>query len=195
MNGRRLAVAPATIWLYSTGMDYRDGTILLHTCCGPCGAPAVERLLQQKKDVLLFFSNSNIFPEEEFERRMEAARVMAAHFNVPLIIDRYDHLSWREAVQGYEHEPEKGRRCARCFAYSLTRTAAQAEKIGIMAFSTTLTLSPHKSSPLIFSIGERFPGFLSENFKKRDGFRRSVELSGELDLYRQDYCGCEFSMR
>ena len=176
-------------------MDSSDNRILLHTCCGPCGAPAVERLLQQENDVLLFFSNSNIFPEEEFGKRVETVRRMAAHFKVPLIIDRYDHFSWLEAVQGYEHEPEKGRRCALCFAYSLTRTAARAEKLGIPSFTTTLTLSPHKPSPLIFSIGERFPGFLSENFKKRDGFRRSVELSSELELYRQDYCGCEFSMR
>ncbi len=143
----------------------------------------------------MFFSNSNIGTREEFERRLAAARRLAEADGVELVADGYDHADWLRAVAaGYESEPEKGRRCERCFRYSLARTAAYAAAHGYEAFTTSLTVSPHKPSEKVFAASDD-PRFMRENFKKRDGFMLSVRRSAELGLYRQPYCGCEFSRR
>ena len=158
----------------------------------------------------MFFSNSNIDTREEYERRLEAARKLAAAEGVTLVADAYDHADWlREVAAGYESEPERGRRCARCYRYNLARTAAYAAANGFEAFTTSLTVSPHKPSEKIFAAwgeppssavgsareGARPPVFLREDFKKKDGFKLSVKRAAELGLYRQAYCGCEFSKR
>ena len=166
--------------------------ILLHACCGPCATACVERL-GAKHAVTLFFSNSNIAPRSEYDKRLEQARKLAGLTGVPLIEDAYEHEAWREHVKGFENEPERGRRCEKCFEFNLCRTARYAETHGFEAFTTTLTVSPHKRSPVIFSIGKRLGPFLAEDFKKQDGFERSLRLAGQYGLYRQDYCGCEFS--
>lgn len=127
--------------------------------------------------------------------RLEHARRLANIMDVFFEEDSYDHKQWLERVQGLEHEPEKGKRCEQCFTFSLERTARMAERLGYPAFATTLTLSPHKVSKMIFEIGRRFPGYVPIDFKKEDGFLRSLELSRAYDLYRQGYCGCEFSRR
>ena len=152
--------------------------------------------------MVLFFSNCNIDTREEFEKRLAEARKLAAADGVELVADEYDHADWLEKVaKGFEQEPEKGARCARCFRYSLARTAAWAAAHGYEAFTTSLTVSPHKFSPAVFAAGreaaERGIGlsFLEVDFKKKDGFLRSLKRSSELGLYRQDYCGCEFSHR
>ena len=170
------------------------GRILLHVCCAPCGTHSIE-VLRRDWDVTLFFSNSNIAPEAEYQRRLATARELASTLGLPLVVDSYDHAAWLESVRGLEDEPEKGKRCAKCFEFNLGRAAAYARANGFDHFTTTLTISPHKSSPLIFGIGERLGGFLAVDFKKQDGFRQSVEASKRLGLYRQDYCGCEFSLR
>jgi len=100
-----------------------------------------------------------------------------------------------EHVRHLENEPEKGARCAKCFEYNLRHTAEIADRYGYDAFCTTLTLSPHKVSRIIFEIGGQFPKFKPIDFKKKDGFLRSIQLSKEYGLYRQNYCGCEFSIR
>jgi predicted adenine nucleotide alpha hydrolase (AANH) superfamily ATPase len=168
--------------------------ILLHICCAPCGSASVERLLRENREVTLFFSNSNIFPKEEYLKRLKYAEKLASHFNVPLIKDDYEHDRWLIFIAGLEDEPEKGSRCRKCFYFNLENTARKAAGLGIKEFTTTLTISPHKDSGLIFEAGGTFEGFREYDFKKKDGFRRSIELSKELDLYRQDYCGCEFSL-
>ena len=111
------------------------------------------------------------------------------------MVDDYDHAAWLGFIQGLEGEPESGKRCLRCFEFNLARTAECARRLGICFFATTLTISPHKRSADIFRIGLSMPGFVAIDFKKRDGFRRSVALSREYGLYRQRYCGCEFSLR
>lgn len=160
----------------------------------------------------LFFSNCNIDTSDEFARRLAAARTLGAADGVAVIADAYDHADWLERVaRGFEREPEKGARCARCFHYSLARTAAYAAAHGYEAFTTSLTVSPHKVSPVVFAAGEEAawtvsarpcggsasagPRFLALDFKKRDGFLRSLCRTAELGLYRQAYCGCEFSRR
>ena len=176
--------------------------ILLHTCCGPCASACVPRLQAEGHEVTLFYANSNIDTAEEFERRRAAAQTLADHDGVPLVADAYDHAAWlREAAAGYENEPEKGARCARCFRYSLAQVAAFAAAQGLEAFTTSLTVSPHKVSAVVFAAGEAAaaacPGarFLALDFKKKEGFKLSVRRAAALGLYRQAYCGCEFSKR
>ena len=174
--------------------------ILLHICCAPCGSSSIERLLHEKNEVTLFFSNSNIFPEEEFQKRLYYAEKLANFYQIALIRDIYDHEAWRKMAierrdSDLENEPEGGKRCFECFKFNLERTAQKAKQLSIPAFTTTLTVSPHKNSAQIFEAGKNFPEFREYDFKKQNGFLRSVELSKKLDLYRQTYCGCEFSQK
>ncbi|MCL2480992.1 MAG: epoxyqueuosine reductase QueH [Spirochaetaceae bacterium] len=169
--------------------------IFLHTCCAPCGSSSIERLLHEKNEVTLFFSNSNIFPKEEFIKRLQNVEKLAKFYKIALIQDIYDHESWRERVSGLENEPETGKRCFECFKFNLEKTAQKAQQLSISSFATTLTVSPHKNSMQIFEAGKNFPGFNKYDFKKQNGFFRSIELSKQLDLYRQEYCGCEFSIK
>lgn len=169
--------------------------ILLHICCAPCGSASVERLLLENKEVTLFFSNSNINSEEEFEKRLGSVKYLAKFYNIRCFVDNYNHAMWLSAVKGFENEPEKGKRCSVCFNYSLSRTALMARKLNMENFTTTLTISPHKISKVIFENGMRYSGFLPYDFKKKDGFKRSLELSKKMGLYRQNYCGCEFSIQ
>ena len=175
--------------------------VVLHACCGPCASACAPALRDLGNEVVLFFSNCNIDTREEFERRLAAARRLGAADGVAVVADDYDHADWLEKVaKGFEREPEKGARCARCFRYSLARTAAWAAAHGHEAFSTSLTVSPHKVSPVVFAAGREAAQtasaqFLEVDFKKKDGFLRSLRRSAELGLYRQAYCGCEFSKR
>jgi len=160
--------------------------ILLHTCCAPCASPSGERLIKEGWDITLFYSNSNIFPEAEYLKRLDSANKLAKIWNIPLVTDSWDHEEWRNYVKGHEKEPEGGSRCSLCFEFNLKRTADKAEELGFTAY---------KNSKVIFDIASIFPGFMEFNFKKKNGFLRSVELSKEYGLYRQNYCGCEFSIR
>lgn len=164
-------------------------------CCAPCSTAVIERLQERGYYIALFFSNSNIHPREEFDKRLAEARKFASMQRLELIVDEYDHQSWLDHIRGLEDEPEHGRRCIKCFEYNLSRTATMAQQIGIPGFTTTLTVSRHKSSKDIFSIGSSLPGFLAMDFKKQDGYARSITLAKQFELYRQGYCGCEFSMR
>lgn len=167
--------------------------LLLHVCCAPCAAHAVERVRAEGWAVTLFFANSNIAPSDEYERRLDTARDLARRCACVLLVDTYDHDAWLAAVRGLEDEPEKGRRCLVCFRFSLERTAQRAAADGFDGFATTLTISPHKRSADILRIGADLERFVALDFKKQDGFRRSTELAREYGLYRQNTCGCEFS--
>jgi epoxyqueuosine reductase len=169
--------------------------ILLHTCCGPCATACIESLSSTAYRPVLFFSNSNIFPEEEYLTRLDNAVKLAGVFGLTIVQDAYDHEAWLQAVSGLENEPERGARCARCFAFSFGRTAVKAGELAIPSFATTLTVSRYKSSGQIFEAGKAFPGFKPIDFKKDDGYALSIRLSRLYGLYRQRYCGCEFSMK
>ncbi len=169
--------------------------ILVHICCAPCAAPSCERLMLRGYTITLYFSNSNIYPKSEYNRRLQNACKLAKIWNVDIKEDLYDHSSWLKEIEGLEDEPEQGQRCIKCFNYNLKRTAILADRLNFSAFTTTLTLSPRKISKIIFEIGEKYHKFASFNFKKENGFFRSIQLCKEYDLYRQNYCGCEFSLR
>ena len=179
--------------------------LLLHSCCGPCSTAVIERLLPDYH-VTVFFYNPNITDREEYERRKETQLSFIKQYNEK--IDAVDHIAFLEgaydpqrfyeAAAGLEAEPEGGKRCQMCFWLRLCETARQAREGGFETFGTTLTVSPHKDYDVITMIGAevaaRFGvGWLDMDFKKKAGFQRSIELSKKYNLYRQRFCGCEYS--
>ncbi len=176
----------------------KNPRLLLHACCGPCLAGALSNIARHF-DVTVYFFNPNIMPNEEFIRRFEALKVVVEHFGVKLVLPKQDVSQYLELVRGLENQPEGGDRCAKCFELRLRSTAEYFLKTAEFDFfATTLTLSPHKDAKLINSIGEQIERetgakYLASDFKKHDGFLHSVQLSKELDIYRQRYCGCKFS--
>lgn len=173
--------------------------VLLHICCGPDATAVYERLSGLFR-VTGYFHNPNIYPQEEYRRRSREALRAGDEMGFPVIVPAYQPNKWNEKIKGLENEPEKGRRCQVCFRFNLKATACKARNMGIPHFTTTLTISPYKDSRLIILIGEEVGEetgvyFLAQDFKKKNGFQRSLELSRQFDMYRQNYCGCRFSMR
>jgi predicted adenine nucleotide alpha hydrolase (AANH) superfamily ATPase len=171
--------------------------VALHICCAICAAGAAERLLQEGHEVLGFFYNPNIHPEAEYHRRLENARRVARELDFPLTEDIYDPEDWFKAVASLENEPEGGKRCPVCFKIRLERSYRFMLESGCDIFTTTLTMGSNKSAELIGQIGQEIAGdkFLKQDFKKKDGFKRASELARKWDLYRQNYCGCLYSLR
>lgn len=175
----------------------RKPRILVHVCCAP-DALYVFGVLKESYEVTGFFSNSNIHPREEYDLRLEEARKVARTVGVRLIEDVYDPDGWLRLTRKFKNEPEKGRRCDICYAARLRRTAARAAGEGFDAFATVMSLSPWKKAAVMNRIGRQFAArhslaFLEADFKKKDGFKKSVDLSRSQGLYRQDYCGCLYS--
>jgi len=173
--------------------------VLLHICCGPDSTAVYERL-EPQYEVIGFFHNPNIYPKEEYHKRAQNALKAGNELGFMVIVPDYNPKEWLKAVKGMEKEPEGGQRCEVCFCHNLEATAKKAGELGISFFTTTLTISPHKSSDTIFKIGKGLAEehgivFLDIDFKKKDGFKRSVELSKQMGLYRQKYCGCKYSIR
>ncbi len=181
------------------GDDIKGKNILLHACCGPCSLGAIEPLIDDGAFVTLYFYNPCII-DGEYELRLEAIKFVAAHYGLDLIVPPHDYPHYKAFAAARAFDAEGGERCALCFTDRLTAAAEYAAANGFDAFSTTLTVSPHKNAKLIFSIADRLSDavgapFLARDFKKRDGFLRSTRLSRELGIYRQNFCGCEFSVR
>jgi predicted adenine nucleotide alpha hydrolase (AANH) superfamily ATPase len=172
--------------------------ILVHVCCAP-DALFVFGVLKEDYEVAGFFSNSNIHPRGEYDRRLEEARKVARTHGVLFIEDDYDPEGWLLLTQKFKDEPEKGRRCDVCYAARLGRTAERAAREGFDAFATVMSLSPWKKAAVMNRIGRQFAArhglaFLEADFKKKDGFKKSVDLSRAHGLYRQGYCGCLYSL-
>lgn len=172
--------------------------LLLHSCCGPCSSYVLEYLTRYF-EVSLSYYNPNIQPREEYELRLEnQLKVLERIPGVTLAPCGYEGGAYDEAVRGLENEPEGGARCTECFALRLDFAAREAKRLSCDYFATTLTVSPHKDAQRINAIGEALAGkygvkWLPADFKKRDGYKRSIELSREFGLYRQNYCGCLYS--
>lgn len=177
--------------------------LFLHSCCAPCSSYVLE-YLSQYFEIAVYYYNPNIFPAEEYEKRVEEERKLIEAMNfvhpVDLIAAPYEPESFYQIAKGYEKEPEGGERCVRCYELRLREAARLAASLGYDYFTTTLTISPLKRADKLNEIGERLAeeygvACLPSDFKKRNGYKRSIELSKEYGLYRQDYCGCVYSIR
>lgn len=171
--------------------------VILHICCGVCAAGVVERLASEEHEIHGLFYNPNIYPPEEYERRLEVAYQVARELNFPLEAGPYTPQEWFEETASLKDEPEGGRRCAVCFRLRLEKTYLYLKELGGDAFTTTLTVSPSKSADVINQAGREIGGdrFLVRDFKKQAGHQRAIELTKQWNLYRQDYCGCQYSLR
>ena len=183
------------------GLGESVPTLLLHSCCAPCSSAVLEEL-SQYFEITVFYYNPNISPEQEYQKRTEEVRRLIREMKtlhpVHFLLGRYEPERFYEAARGLEQEPEQGARCEKCFRLRLSEAAELAAKDGYDYFTTTLTISPLKNAALLNEIGEeeakkRGIRFLPSDFKKKDGYKRSIELSRIYGLYRQDFCGCVFS--
>ena len=171
--------------------------VLLHICCGVCAAGVVERLTLEGHRVLGLFYNPNIHPQEEYNRRLEVTLKVAKELNFSLEVASYTPEEWFQETGALENEPEGGKRCEVCFRHRLEKTYLYMLEHRWDAFATTLTIGPRKKSTIINQIGQSISRdhFLIRDFKKKDGFKRANELAKKWDIYRQNYCGCVYSMQ
>jgi predicted adenine nucleotide alpha hydrolase (AANH) superfamily ATPase len=176
--------------------------LLLHSCCAPCSTYVIEYLSEFFEITVLYY-NPNIYPESEFMKRAAEQRDFLEAFvtkrPVSIIAEEHRPSEFYDAVRGLEDLPEGGERCLKCYRLRLEETARRARELGCDYFATTLSISPHKDAEALNRIGEELAGqygvkHLCADFKKKNGYKRSVELSNQYGLYRQDYCGCVYSM-
>ena len=175
--------------------------ILLHACCGICSGEPIRQLKTLGYKPVVYFCNPNLSSKEEFDKRLEAQKKVCEYHDVELIVEPYSPSEFINVVQGFEAEPEGGKRCTLCFKLRLLKTAYKAKSLNIKYFTTSLVISPHKNFKFITSIGQDIAthidelGYVAIDFKKKDGFLKTNKLSKELNLYRQNFCGCKFSIR
>ena len=189
VDGRRLGG-------YNVGME--RPRILLHACCAP-DALYVAGILAEEYAPSLYFCNPNIHPEEEHDLRLRETEKAARILGIPIFVEPPDAARWFDLTRAFRNEPEKGRRCDICYAVRIQKTAQKASELGIPVFTTVMSLSPWKKAAVINRIGRMFAArhglmFLEADFKKKSGFHHSVALSREKGIYRQNYCGCLFSL-
>ena len=177
--------------------------LLLHSCCAPCSSYVIE-YLSDYFDITIFYYNPNISPKEEYIKRKDEQIKLINSIDTKgglNIIDcDYDNDLYEECIKGLENEPERGKRCTVCFNLRLDKTASKAMELNYDYFATTLTVSPYKNSKLINEIGLNIQDkynikYLVSDFKKKDGYKRSIQLSKEYNLYRQNFCGCKYSKK
>jgi hypothetical protein len=171
--------------------------ILLHVCCGVCLAGTAETLLAEGHNITGYYFNPNNAPLAEYEKRLAAARTIAGIMNFPVIAVQYNPEPWRKATDGMAEEPEGGRRCEICFRMRLQAAYDYFGENDFDVFTTTLTIGPRKSAEVINRIGKEIGGekFLTRDFKKNGGAQRAVQLAKQYNIYRQNYCGCVYSVR
>ena len=174
-------------------------SVLLHTCCAPCAGAIAEALSQSGAGTAIFFSNSNITPRAEYDRRLAEVYRLAERFGLEVIEDEYDHDAWKDAVRGLEDEPERGGRCLQCFRYRLSRAAAYASSHGFDTLTTALASSRWKSLEQVDEAGREACAAVEgvqwwgRNWRKGGGQVRRDEINREMSFYNQTFCGCEYS--
>ena len=197
-------------------MEQQNNKILLHACCGICSGYPISLLKEMGYEPVVYFCNPNLDTEEEFNKRLEAEKIVCMYHWVDLITEKYDHQEYLNFIKGLEGEPERGKRCDKCIELRLRKAAKKAIELGIKKFTTSLVISPHKNFQKISELGTKITDsienlhkkdlprdnlpqdnlpleYLPLDFKKKDGFLKTNNLSKELGLYRQNYCGCEFA--
>lgn len=183
-------------------LNSKEGSsLLLHACCAPCSSAVLERLASHFKISILYY-NPNITEEKEYQKRLDELRKFISKLNfkyqINIIDSRYEPKEFFKIAKGLEKEKEQGKRCYKCYELRLEETAKVAKEKNFDFFATTLTLSPYKKTSWLNEIGENLSkkyqaNYLYSDFKKKNGYKRSIELSKEYNLYRQDYCGCIYS--
>ena len=180
-------------------LDGRRPRLLLHSCCGPCSSAVIERL-NEAFDLTVLYYNPNIEPEAEYMHRLEEQTRLLSLLpgNIPLLPCDWEHEKFSAFGEKMAEYPEGGPRCICCFELRLDYTAREAKAHGFEYFTTTLSVSPHKNAEILnrvgAAMGEKYDvKYLMADFKKKNGYLRSLQLSKEFDLYRQDYCGCLYS--
>lgn len=173
--------------------------LLLHICCAPCAAYISLERLKPRFDLTWYFYNPNLSSLEEYEKRLAAVKFAAEKFGIPLIVEPYNHAVWQEKIAGRENAPERGERCRICYGERLEKTVLLAQEKGFDLFATTLSVSPYKDKGALRSLGRALavafqPDFLDEDFQEEDGYQKSQALAKELGIYRQKFCGCEYSV-
>ena len=178
-------------------------TLLIHSCCAPCSSYVIEYLSQYFK-ITIFYYNPNIYPKEEYLKRVEEQKRLISQLPtknpVDFIEGRYDDTEFYNAIKGLEHIREGGERCFACYRLRLEETARLAKELDFDWFTTTLSISPYKNAPKLNEIATELAEIyqvknLPADFKKKEGYKRSIQLSAQYNLYRQDYCGCVFSQQ
>ena len=184
-------------------LDGRVPKLLLHSCCAPCSSYVIS-YLSDYFDISVFYYNPNISPKEEYlKRKNEQIRLIntiKTKNKLDIIDCDYENDLYEEKIKGLENEPERGNRCTVCFNLRLEKTACKAKELSYDYFATTLTVSPYKNSNLINEIGlymqDKYDiNYLVSDFKKNDGYKKSIELSKKYNLYRQNFCGCKYSKK
>lgn len=173
--------------------------LLLHVCCAPCSSGVVEDL-KKEYDITVYFHNPNIDTYEEYEKRANEVHKYMAILNLPYVIEKYKPREYYKAIKGFEGEPEGGARCVECFRLRLNKTFKYAKKHKFDVVSTTLSVSPYKNVDVLNGLGTSLAckyniPYLARDFKKNDGYLKSIQNSKKYDLYRQEYCGCKFSKK
>jgi len=185
---------------FISSLEYRP-KLLLHACCAPCSTHCLL-VLKKYFDITIFFSNDNIYPETEYDKRLEEIIKFCGDFapNIKVIENGYNAQDYYDAVKGLEHLGERSERCYECYKLRMEKSVKMAKEQGFEYFTTTLSLSPYKVSRWVNEIGyaleEKYGvKYLYSNFKKENGYQDSIKLSEEYCLYRQNYCGCVYSMQ
>lgn len=183
---------------FLSGLTYRP-KLLLHSCCAPCSSHVIL-LLKDFFDITIFYSNDNIYPYEEFQKRLEEEIRLCKEIdpNLQVLYDSYQEKDYNTAILGKEALGEKSKRCYACYKLRLEKTAIKAKQLGFEYFTTTLSISPYKVTSWINEIGKALEEiyqvkYLYSDFKKEEGYKHSIALSKTYHLYRQDYCGCKYS--
>jgi predicted adenine nucleotide alpha hydrolase (AANH) superfamily ATPase len=169
--------------------------VLLHTCCAICSGYPIKHLMDLDYKPIAYFYNPNICPDIEYQKRLEAQKTLCKTLNCELIVEDYTPQEYFHAIKGYENCKEGSERCKKCFELRLLKTVKKAQELRINCFTTSISISPHKNFGIIKEIGYSLSNkfnikFLDIDFKKQDGFLKTNKIAKELNLYRQDYCGC-----
>ena len=181
-------------------LNNKKPTLLLHSCCGPCSSYILS-LLNEYFDITIYYYNPNIYPEQEYDKRLEEQKkvIEIVNHDIKLIFKKDNYNIYEEVVNGLEHLGELSMRCYKCYEFRLVELSKVAQENGFDYFTTTLSISPYKSSKWINEIGKRLETnnchYLYSDFKKEGGYQKSIAFCKKYDIYRQDYCGCKSSIK
>lgn len=185
---------------FITELDYKP-KLLLHACCAPCSSHTLMVLKDYFK-ITIFYSNDNIYPKSEYDKRLDEIINFSKKIsnNIDVLFDEYNEFDFDNAINGLENLGEKSKRCYECYKLRLVKTAKKAKELNYDFFTTTLSISPYKVTKWINEIGYDLENkynvkYLFSDFKKEEGYQDSIKLSKEYGLYRQDYCGCKYSLK